>query len=164
MPSWVKSVYAVPSNGALMWFDFLCPVEDVNVKGYISTQPWDRVVSVCRIWKNVRYFGIATSFAQDNYTSPLHCRESMHITDHGEQYTMVLQNLNDESIVITRPDKGKGIVILNKTDYYTKIFYFLSDSSKLKLRNADVTSHLHKREDKLNKILRTLKETINFNA
>lgn len=46
-----------------------------------------------------------------------HCRESMPSADHRELYTKVLQILkDDDNIVITRSDKGKGVVILNKTD------------------------------------------------
>ena len=91
-----------------------------------------------------------------------HCRESMHSPDHTEQYSDVLQNSKDDgNIVITRPDKGKGIVILNKNDYYNKISSILSDSSKFKLLHIDLPSHLLKLEDKLNRILRPLKETIN---
>ncbi|XP_069979446.1 uncharacterized protein [Penaeus vannamei] len=73
-----------------------------------------------------------------------------------------VQNLkDDDSTVITRPDKGKGIVILNKTDYYSKISNILADSSKFKLLDAYLSSHLLNREDKLNRFLRPIKETIN---
>ncbi len=35
--------------------------------------------------------------------------------------TKILKNLkNDTSIIITKPDKGNGVVILNKTDYIEK--------------------------------------------
>ena len=34
----------------------------------------------------------------------------------------------DETIVITKPDKGRGIVLLNRNDYNTKIQQILSDS------------------------------------
>src|SRR5678815_3174974 len=43
----------------------------------------------------------------------------------------ILQNLRrDESIVVCRPDKGKGVVIVDKTSYIEKIQQILSDSSK----------------------------------
>ncbi len=39
--------------------------------------------------------------------------------------TNILKNLkNDKSIIITRPDKGNGVVILNKKDYLDKTKYF----------------------------------------
>lgn len=56
-----------------------------------------------------------------------------------QKYTNVFQNLNDENIMI-RPDKGKGVVILNKSDYFAKISSILSDPSKLKPLNVDLTA------------------------
>lgn len=67
---------------------------------------------------------------------------------------------DDGNTVVTKSDKGKGIVILNKTDYYNKIFSIFQ-TPKLKLLNVDLPSHLLKLEDKLNRTLRPLKETIN---
>ncbi|XP_037800345.1 uncharacterized protein LOC119595258 [Penaeus monodon] len=69
-----------------------------------------------------------------------------------------LQNLkSDEHIVITKPDKGKGIVLLNRTDYIDKLSTSLSDSSKFQLLNVNLATHLLKLEDKLNRIIRPLK-------
>lgn len=116
----------------------------------------------CNIYKDTinTVFNKISALANDMYVQ--HCRESVHSPDHTEQYSDVLQNLKDDgNIVITRPDKGKGIVILNKNDYYNKISSILSDSSKFKLLHVDLPSHLLKLEDKLNRILRPLKETIN---
>nr|XP_027210078.1 uncharacterized protein LOC113803492 [Penaeus vannamei] len=39
---------------------------------------------------------------------------------------------DDNNIVITKPDKGRGVVILNRDDYFSKINTILSDSSKFK--------------------------------
>ena len=38
----------------------------------------------------------------------------------------------DKSIVILRPDKGNGIVMMDKVDYVSKIETLLSDDSKFK--------------------------------
>lgn len=85
----------------------------------------------------------------------------MHSPDLTEQYTNVLQNLKyDENVIITRPNKGKGIDILNKTTYCYRISNILSDLSKLKFLNVDLSSYLIKLEDKLNRILRILKEIL----
>jgi len=116
----------------------------------------------CNIYKDTfnAVFNKISALANNMYVQ--HCRESMYSPDHTEQYANVLQNLkDDDSIVITRPDKGKGIVILNKTDYCNKISNILADSSKFKLLNVDLSSHLLKLEDKLNRLLRPIKETIN---
>ena len=44
-----------------------------------------------------------------------------------------LKNLRkDNSIIITKPDKGNGVVIVNKLDYLTKIKQLISDQTKFK--------------------------------
>ena len=64
---------------------------------------------------------------------------------------------NDNSIIITRPDKGSGVVILDKQDYLTKMNELLSDSSKYRpLPHTDVLKHIISIEDKLNRITRSL--------
>ena len=46
---------------------------------------------------------------------------------------------NDPNIIITRPDKGNGIVILNRCDYVNKIYDILNDVSKFLLSNHDTS-------------------------
>ncbi|XP_037773698.1 uncharacterized protein LOC119569744 [Penaeus monodon] len=79
-------------------------------------------------------------------------------SDFTEQVTNSLQNLkSDEHIVITKPDKGRGIVLLSRTDYINKLSSILSDSSKFQLLNVNLATHLLKLEAKLNRIVRPLK-------
>ena len=40
---------------------------------------------------------------------------------------------SNKAILITKPDKGSGVVILNKSDYVNKMECILSDISKFKL-------------------------------
>jgi hypothetical protein len=66
-----------------------------------------------------------------------------------------LKTLSKEnSIVITRPDKGRGIVILNKHDYIKKMNDILSDTTTFKELDHDPTI---KQENKLNSKLLELK-------
>jgi len=54
-------------------------------------------------------------------------------TNDAEVFTLPLQPLkNDETILITRPDKGRGVVILNKRDYHQKLLNILNDHTNLK--------------------------------
>ena len=80
----------------------------------------------------------------------------------------VLKNLkNDENIIVTKPDKGRGIVLLNRVDYNRKMYEILSDVTKFRLLNVDIASHILKLEDKLNRLLRVIKDKIgdfNYNA
>ena len=50
-----------------------------------------------------------------------------------------LRNLSkNKDLVIVRPDKGNGVVILNKADYIDKVELLLSDTEKFKLLAYDV--------------------------
>ena len=76
---------------------------------------------------------------------------------------------SDKSIVITRPDKGRGTVILDKLDYIKKIEQILLDNSKFKSISEDVFKFITRLEDRLARLLRKLlkfkvinKETFNF--
>ena len=57
----------------------------------------------------------------------------------------------NSDILITRPDKGAGIVILNCTDYITKMTTILDDTTKF-LKIGDLSfDDTHKLEIKLQK-------------
>ena len=50
----------------------------------------------------------------------------------------VLDNLKkDKNLIITKPDKGRGVVILNKTDYINKTNEILRDDTKFKKIDGD---------------------------
>ena len=65
---------------------------------------------------------------------------------------------SDPTIVVTKPDKGKGVVVLDKVKYVEKVESILSDRSKFTV----VTEPLHKillqLEDKVNRLLNKLKK------
>ena len=64
----------------------------------------------------------------------------------------------DKSIVILKPDKGNGIVILNRADYNNKVMNILRDESKFELsNNQDIYQVVTRLEDKMIRILRKLK-------
>ncbi|XP_046863299.1 uncharacterized protein LOC124457051 [Xenia sp. Carnegie-2017] len=64
---------------------------------------------------------------------------------------------NDNSIVILKPDKGNGVVILNKNDYHKKMMEILTDTSKFELLNDDAIKITLKRENQVKTLLRKLK-------
>ncbi|CAF1228694.1 unnamed protein product [Adineta ricciae] len=71
---------------------------------------------------------------------------------HEEQ---LLRNLSkDPSIVTTRPDKGKGVVVIYRADYIEKLERILSDTSKFRLVEKDPTGC---REAALTSLLRRMK-------
>lgn len=98
-------------------------------------------------------------------------RSSYEHNDHSDKnkyissQIKVLKNLKkDKSIVITRPDKGKGIVILNKTDYINKTEELLKDTTKFKSLSGNWLKQITYLEDKLNRLLRSLKKKLPSNV
>jgi hypothetical protein len=72
-----------------------------------------------------------------------------------EKIEKVLKNLsNDKSIRVVRPDKGKGIVIMDKVDYDNKMLEILNDTNTFEIIEVDLTIS---QEDKLTRKLRQLK-------
>ena len=66
-----------------------------------------------------------------------------------------LKNLSkNRDLVILRPDKGNGVVILNKVYYIQKVETILSDTSKFKKLDCDMLDLCAKRENKLIRFLR----------
>ena len=59
-----------------------------------------------------------------------------------------------DSIIITKPDKGNGVVIVNKLDYLNKMKLLVSDETKFKKLTQNPTNS---REDSLISYLRKLK-------
>ena len=75
----------------------------------------------------------------------------------SESHHNVLQALKpisqDPSIVVTKPDKGNGVVILNKSDYHAKMDGILSDCTKFSPVNQEWFKTIIKSEDKVNRFL-----------
>lgn len=64
----------------------------------------------------------------------------------------------NEEIVVTRPDKGKGTVILNRDEYIDKVENVLSDETKFrKVGNPDYST-IFRVEDRINRFLKYLKD------
>ena len=64
---------------------------------------------------------------------------------------------NDNSIVIMKPDKGNGVVILNKDEYHKKMDEILADSSKFEILDDDAVKLTLKRENQVKALLKKLK-------
>jgi hypothetical protein len=89
------------------------------------------------------YFG----FKRKNVHTPIFTQADHHI----------LKDLAADSTVhITKPDKGRGLVIIDKVDYIVKVESILADSSKFVKIQDDPYKLSLKLEDKLNRFLRSL--------
>ena len=65
---------------------------------------------------------------------------------------------SNSNLVITKPDKGKGTVILNKPDYVNKMNNVLSDQSKFECIGSPTFQPIFKVEDRINRYLKSLKD------
>lgn len=65
----------------------------------------------------------------------------------------------DKDIIITRPDKGRGTVILNKSEYISKVESILNDTTKFKVIIENAFTYITRLEDKLGRTLRKLLKT-----
>ena len=70
----------------------------------------------------------------------------------------------DKSIVISKPDKGKGVVIMDKSDYVQKMEGILDDQNRFRVIKGDLFNVIVKLEDKLNRMLRSIKDKIGLEA
>jgi len=114
----------------------------------------------CEIYKE-RWNHITNNIstvAHDTYKKFKHHIKSNH---DPHPFLTPLQTLKDDkNIIITKPDKGRGVVILNKDDYHNKLKTIVNDTSKFKPIMSDTATHLLKLEDKLNRLLRSIRTSI----
>ena len=71
------------------------------------------------------------------------------------KHKIVKKLRNNENIIIVRPDKGNGVVILDKNIYLSKMHDLISDKTKFKCLKKDPTIT---RQEKLQKRLRGLRD------
>ena len=77
---------------------------------------------------------------------------------HKDDYELLKNLSKNPDIIITRPDKGKGTVILNKDDYIRKMEDILNDNSKFQEIGSPTFQPIFKVEDKINRLLKDLKD------
>ncbi|CAF4598635.1 unnamed protein product, partial [Rotaria sp. Silwood2] len=92
----------------------------------------------------------------DNFNKKAHNTPSKSKVNNSTTSKILLSLSKDKSIYITRPDKGRGIVVMNRTDYISKMNNIINDPTTFKLIPEDCTI---KQEDRLIRKLRKLKET-----
>ena len=78
-------------------------------------------------------------------TDLAHSYSNSHIEKHeflmqDDCYQTIKKLCRNEKILITRPDKGSGVVILNKSDYVTKMGNILNDASKFECLGPAATA------------------------
>ena len=61
---------------------------------------------------------------------------------------MALKSLaTNKDVIVTKPDKGRGVVVLDRNTYVNKINELISDRTKFELISAPVDRYTRKIED-----------------
>ena len=77
----------------------------------------------------------------------------------SKQDFKILRDLSkDDNITICRPDKGRGVVIVDKEVYINKMESLLNDTTKFKLIDNNILIHTLRQEDKLNRLITKFKK------
>ena len=63
----------------------------------------------------------------------------------------------NKNIIVSKPDKGRGIVIVDRVDYLNSMHSIISDNSKFSLIDIPIEKFTLKIEDKINTLLRKIK-------
>ena len=73
----------------------------------------------------------------------------------------ILKSLGrNKEIIVTRPDKGRGVVLLDKNKYVEKMNNIISDETKFSEIKEPIQVYSLRVEDKINTFLRKLKNNI----
>ena len=100
-----------------------------------------RIKSIC--------FNVYYKFIYNNIFLPIFIKSDLNL---GKTFE------TDQHIVICPPDKGRGVVILNKNDYVSKMETILSDKTKFEhISNVDPFLTTVRLEDRINNFLKQLK-------
>ena len=75
-----------------------------------------------------------------------------------DDFTILKKLAQNKNLVICKPDKGRGVVILNRDDYDKKMDDILSDTTKFQKVDEVPYMLANKMEDKINRYLNKLKE------
>jgi len=67
---------------------------------------------------------------------------------------------SNKDIVVCKPDKGRGVVVVNRDKYIESLTSIISDSSKFQIINESIEKYTRKIEDKVNNFLRKIKSVI----
>ncbi|KAG1682668.1 hypothetical protein GQR58_010742 [Nymphon striatum] len=75
----------------------------------------------------------------------------------NDDYRILRSLSTDKSIIISKPDKGRGVVLVNKDTYINRMTDIISDPSKFSPINEPILKFSMKIEDKINNFLRKIK-------
>ena len=57
---------------------------------------------------------------------------------------------SNKEVIVCKPDKGRGVVLLDRSTYINKITEIISDATKFELLSIEMEKYTTKIEDKIN--------------
>ena len=79
------------------------------------------------------------------------------ISKHQQRLVSALKKLSmNKDLIITKPDKSRGVVLINRSEYTTKMNSILEDSSKFVEIQDDTYKTILKHEDRNNRLINQL--------
>lgn len=146
----------------LLGLDFGLPVYKLNFHKYYLA--FEKIFSDCRNFpiynrvENARevFKTQLKSIAHKYFHGFKHFRNGCPLFKKSDVFTLK-KLASDPNIYVTRPDKGCGVVLLNRTDYIDKVNSVLNDVTKFDRINIDEKKIVIKLEDRLNNVLRSYK-------
>ena len=68
----------------------------------------------------------------------------------------------NKDLVVCKPDKSRGVVILDKTTYVLKMTELIPDRSKFEIITDPIDRYTRRMEDKLNNFLRKIRSSFDI--
>ena len=137
----------------------LVPRKINYVKYFLSFEKLCCTLKTCALYGNETLesiFNRISVIARDAYRNALRNKEGE--TPSNINNIALLSNLKeDKDIIIVRPDKGRGVVLMDRQGYKEKMLNILSDTTKFRCLDVDISSHIMRLKDRLNRILRSIK-------
>jgi hypothetical protein len=79
------------------------------------------------------------------------------LSTHHKQFLRILKDLAlDRKLIVTKPDKGNGVVLLDRDAYVEKMLLILQDTSKFTSCSEDWLTEVFRCEDKVNRFANSL--------
>ena len=129
------------------FYKFFLPIEGIAARlkiKFSSSPKFKDFIRELRTASNKFYYG----FKSYKIFSPIFSSNDVNL----------LKNFaKNKNIIVTTPDKGRGVVIIDKKDYISSMTQIISDITKFQLIHESWSKYTLKIEDKINRFLLKLK-------
>ena len=145
IPLYILSNSLLYYPNKLDYCSFLTPFEKL-ARSIKSLPIHNRSVNFDYIITRLKSIGLSSYYSYDSQQLPLNISKAE---------LSALNNLcRNKDLIISRPDKRNGVVILNRQDYVCKVYSILEDASKFSPMDKDFLEICQKRENKLIRFIR----------